>query len=432
MGKHYGQPVKNRLLSLDVLRGLTIMLMTIVNNPGDWGNVYPPFLHAEWHGFTPTDLVFPTFLFIVGITTVLATPRKVLDRAAGEKILTRFLRIFSLGLFLNFFSKIQIFGLDDVALLAVKLLITALVVAALFGKYDRRRELYVALGVFSLMFVLAFGGFEDYQNVRLPGVLQRIAVVYLVVSLLYLTTSVSTQALIGIGILLAYWAIMTLIPVPGVGEANVEKGTNLAAWLDYLVLPNHLWVTSKTWDPEGLLSTLPAVGTGIAGLLTGALLTANLSEQKKFGYLLAGGVAGVLLGLLWNTAFPINKALWTSSYVLYAAGIALLLLAVLYFVIDYKGSKGWITPFIVFGVNPMVVFFFSGIIPRVLGSIKVNNPSTQITDDRIGLQTYIYKFQIAPYFSDPKAASLAGALVYLAIWFLILYIFYRRKMIFKV
>ncbi len=424
--------MKERLLSLDVLRGLTIMLMTIVNNPGDWGNIYPPFLHAEWHGFTPTDLVFPTFLFIVGITTVLATPHKVLDRAVWEKILTRFLRIFSLGLFLNFFSKIHLFGLEGLPLLLTRLVITALVVMALFGKYDRQRQLYVASGIFILLFVLAFGGFADYQNVRLPGVLQRIAVVYLVVSVLYLTTSVSTQVVIGTVILLAYWAVMTLIPVPGVGAANVEKGTNLAAWLDYLVIPDHLWVTSKTWDPEGILSTLPAIGTGIAGLLTGALLTADFSKQKKFGYLLGGGVAAIVIGLLWSTAFPLNKALWTSSYVLYAAGIGLVLLALLYYLIDYQEIKGWITPILVFGVNPMVVFFFSGIIPRAMGAIKVADPSGSATADSIGLQSYLYNFQIAPHFSDPKAASLAGAVIYLLIWFVILYVLYRRRLIFKV
>lgn len=316
-------------------------------------------------------------------------------------------------------------------MLIVRLLITALVVFALFGKYNRRQQLNVALAIFFLLFVLAFGGFADYENVRIPGVLQRIAVVYLVVSLLYLTTSVSTQAAVGVVVLLGYWAIMALIPVPGVGAANVGKETNLAAWLDYLIIPNHLWVTSKTWDPEGILSTLPAIGTGIAGLLTGALLTANLSKQKIFGFLLMGGIAGILLGLLWNEAFLLNKALWTSSYVLYAAGIGLVLLAGLYFVIDYRGSKGWIMPFLVFGVNPMVVFFFSGIIPRALGAIQVANP-TDAAADSIGLQSYLYKFQIAPHFTDPKAASLAGALIYLVIWFLILYAFYRRQLIFKV
>ena len=423
--------MKDRLLSLDVLRGLTIMLMTIVNNPGDWGHVYAPFLHAEWHGCTPTDLVFPTFLFIVGITTVLATPRKVLDRATLQKILTRFLRIFCLGLFLNFFSKIQLFGLEGTPLLVARLLITAFVVIALFGEYDRQRQLYVALGIFVLMLVLAFGGFEDYQNVRIPGVLQRIAVVYVVVSLLYPTTSIITQAIVGVVILLVYWALMTLTPVPGVGAANVEKGTNLAAWLDYALLPNHLWVTSKTWDPEGILSTLPAIGTGIAGLLTGAVLRGTFTPQKKVLYLLLSGIAGIVVGLVWNEVFPINKALWTSSYVLYAAGIALVLLALLYFMIDYKESKGWILPFLVFGVNPMVVFFFSGLIPRAMNGIRVPHP-TDPAHDPIGLQSYLYTYRIAPYFSDPKAASLAGALLYLVIWFVILYVFYRKRMIFKV
>jgi predicted acyltransferase len=224
--------------------------------------------------------------------------------------------------------------------------------------------------------------------------------------------------------------MMTLIPVPGVGPANVEKATNIAAWFDYLLLPDHLWASAKTWDPEGILSTIPAIGTGIAGLLTGALLTGTLSTQKKGLYLLLAGVAGILLGLLWNEVFPINKALWTSSYVLYAAGIALVVLALLYFIIDYKEWKGWIIPFLVFGVNPMVVFFFSGIIPRVLSGIRVAHPVNPA--ETIGLQNYLYDFQIAPYFVDPKSASIAGALTYLTIWFVILYVFYRKKLIFKV
>lgn len=422
--------MKNRLLSLDVLRGITIMLMTIVNNPGDWGNVYAPFLHAEWHGATPTDLVFPTFLFIVGITTVLATRQKGLNAATLQKILTRFLCIFSLGLFLNFFSKIQVFGLEGPALLVARLLITAAVVVALFGEYDPKRQLRVAIGIFMLMMVLAFGGFEGYESVRIPGVLQRIALVYLVVSLLYLTTSIQTQAVVGIVLLLAYWAIMTLIPVPGVGPANVDKGTNLAAWLDNLLLPGHLWATSKTWDPEGILSTLPAIGTGIAGLMAGALLTNSFTKEKKTLYMLVAGIAGIVLGLVWNVAFPINKALWTSSYVFYAAGIALVLLALLYFIIDYKETKGWILPFIVFGVNPMVVFFFSGVIPRVLNGIKLAHPAQP--GESIGLQGYLYNYQITPYFTEPKNASMAGALIYLLIWFVILYFLYRRKIIFKV
>lgn len=423
--------MRPRLISLDVLRGLTIILMTIVNNPGDWGHVYPPLLHAGWHGCTPTDLVFPTFLFIVGVSVVLATPVKILNAVTLEKILTRTLRIFCLGMFLYFFAKIQAFGLEGVPLLLVRLVITAVVVVALFSDYDKKLQLVVAVGVLILMTVLAFGGFKDYETVRIPGVLQRIAIVYLIVSLLYLTTGWKTQAGIGITVLLAYWALMTLVPVPGVGAPNFDKGTNLGAWLDNYLLPGHLWATSKTWDPEGILSTLPAIGTGIAGLLVGTLLTSGLSKDKKATYLLVSSVIAIVLGLVWNIVFPINKALWTSSYVLYAAGIASLCLVILYYVIDVLCISGWTKFFVIFGVNPMVVFFFSGIIPRVLSSIKVAYPG-DATHEAIGLQTYIYEFLLLPNFSDPINASLAYALTYLTFWFIVLYILYRNKLVFKV
>ncbi|GAB2785267.1 lpg1661 family Dot/Icm T4SS effector [Rhabdobacter roseus] len=421
--------MKNRLLSLDVLRGLTIMLMTIVNNPGSWEHVYPPLLHAEWHGCTPTDLVFPTFLFIVGITTVLSTPRRVLTSGTFQRLLTRALRIFSLGLFLNFFSKITFFGLTGLPLLGIRLALTALVVVALFGEYDKKRQLYVALGIFALMMLLAFGGFEAYSTVRIPGVLQRIALVYLLVSLLYLTTSTATQVLMGVAILLIYWALMTLVPVPGFGPANLDKGINLAAWLDNLLLPGHLWSVSKTWDPEGLLSTLPAVATGIAGLLTGTLLQSTLSKNQKTAYLLAAALGGIALGWLWGTVFPINKALWTSSYVLYAAGLALLVLGTLYWIIDLRGYTRWTLPFVIFGLNPIVVFFFSGVIPRVLGSIQVPSPAQP---ESVSLQSYLYDFRLVPHFSNPLQASLAWALLYLLFWFVILYVLYRRRLVFKV
>lgn len=423
--------MKPRLISLDVLRGLTIILMTIVNNPGDWGHVYSPLLHAAWHGCTPTDLVFPTFLFIVGVSVVLATPNKTLTVHSLQKILTRTLRIFCLGLFLSFFSKINAFGLEGLPLLGLRLVITTIVVVALFRDYDRKLQFYVSVIVFLTMMILAFGGFPDYETVRIPGVLQRIAVVYFIVSLLYLKTTWKTQAIIGVVVLLAYWALMTLIPIPGIGAANFEKGTNLAAWLDNYLLPGHLWATSKTWDPEGILSTLPAIGTGIAGLLVGTLLTNSFSKDKKALYLFIAAVSAIAVGQLWNIVFPINKALWTSSYVLYAAGLASLCLVVLYYVIDVLGISGWTKFFVIFGVNPMVVFFFSGIIPRVLSSIKVaypNNPA----HDPIGLQAYFYEFQLSPLFSNPINASLAYALIYLTLWFVILYILYRNKLVFKV
>jgi predicted acyltransferase len=422
--------MKQRLTSLDVFRGMTIMLMTIVNNPGDWGNIYPPLEHAEWHGCTPTDLVFPFFLFIVGISSVLSMPIKRFDASTFERIITRTIRIFLLGLFLNFFSKIHIGSLAGIPLMLIRLSFAALITMALLGDYDKRRQFFIATGLFIVMMILAFV-FEDFKEVRIPGVLQRIAIVYMIVSILYATTNTTTQIIIGLVCLLGYWALMALVPVPGVGAANFEKGTNLAAWLDNLLLPGHLWATSKTWDPEGILSTIPAIGTGIAGVLTGTLLTNNFEKNKKTIYLLTAGVVSVMIGFLWGMVFPINKALWTSSFVLYTAGWALLVLGVLYFLIDVIRFDFWTKPFVIFGVNPMVVFFFSGIIPRVLNMIKIP-VGDKTPEESKGLISWMYEDGIVPFFSDPKNASLAGALVYVLIWFVILWVFYRRKLIFKV
>ena len=423
--------MNQRLTSLDVFRGMTIMLMTIVNNPGDWGSIYAPLEHAEWHGCTPTDLVFPFFLFIVGISTVLSMPVKKFDKSVLEKIITRALRIFLLGLSLNFFSKIHIGSLEGVPLMLVRLIFTAIITVLLLGDYDRKKQLYVAAGLFTLMMVLSFGGFEAFASVRILGVLQRIAIVYLVVSVLYATTNTTTQIVVGVACLLGYWALMALVPVPNVGAANFEKGTNLAAWLDNLLLPGHLWVTSKTWDPEGILSTIPAIGTGLAGVFTGKLLTNRFPKNKKAVYLLSAGVLGIMIGFFWNDIFPINKALWTSSYVLYTAGIALMILGVLYFVIDVLGFDVWTKPFVIFGVNPMLVFFFSGIIPRALNMIKIAQPEN-LKYPETGLVAWLYGHWIAPLFAEPKNASLAGALTYLLIWFVILVLFDRKKIIFKV
>ena len=423
--------MKERLTSLDVFRGMTIMLMTIVNNPGDWGNIYAPLEHAEWNGCTPTDLVFPFFLFIVGISTVLSMPVMKFDKSVLEKIITRALRIFLLGLSLNFFSKIHFGSLEGISLMLVRLLFTAIITVLLLGEYDRKKQLYIAVGLFALMMLLCFGGFEDFASVRIPGVLQRISVVYLIVSIIYAKTNTTVQFMIGLACLLGYWALMALVDVPNVGAANFEKGTNLAAWLDNYLLPGHLWVTSKTWDPEGILSTLPAIGTGLAGVFAGKLFTNDFPKNKKVAFLLSAGVIGIMIGILWSDFFPINKALWTSSYVCYAAGIALMVLGALYFVIDVLEFDFWTKPFVIFGVNPILVFFFSGIIPRVLNMIKIAQPEN-LENPETGLVAWLYGHWIMPFFTEPKNASLAGALTYLVIWFVILVLFDRKKMIFKV
>ena len=421
---------KERLISLDVFRGFTILLMTIVNNPGSWASIYPPLEHAEWHGCTPTDLVFPFFIFIMGTAIPFAMPTKHFDLGVFNKIMVRSLRIFCLGLFLAYFSRIELFGLEGVSLLLIRLAITFAVACALLGNYTLKIKTYLVLGIFAIMIFLAYSQIEAFRDVRIPGVLQRIGIVYLFTSLLYLKTNLKTQLIIATSILLGYWILMAFVPVPGFGDANFEKGTNLAAWLDNLLLNGHLWSFSKTWDPEGILSTIPAIGTGILGMFIGQILNLPITKIEILKKLAITGIVLLITGLFWNIIFPINKSLWTSSYVLYTAGIATLCLTLLYYIIDVSNHKKWTKLFLIWGVNPMIVFFFSGIIPRVLSSIKIQSP--EIATKQINLQTLIYKFWITPYFENPLNSSLAYPILYAIFWSFILWIFYKKNLIFKV
>ncbi len=373
-----------RLLSLDVFRGLTVAAMILVNNPGSWTNIYAPLKHAEWHGCTPTDLIFPFFLFIVGVSISYALGSKKGYMSHSKLIMTalkRALILFGLGLFLNLFPKVFTEPM------------------------------------------------EAFQTVRIPGVLQRIAVVFFITAVIFIKTNPKTQLRLLIGILIAYWAMMTLIPVPGVGYANLEKETNLGAWLDRSILTEaHLWRSAKTWDPEGILSTLPAIGTGLFGVLVGTWLKRKDREESvKISWMFSIGVLAVILGLIWDLCFPINKALWTSSFVLYAGGLATIGLALCYWLIDVQGYKKGTKPFVVYGVNAITVFFLSGLIPRILTMIKVNMSDGTTVNSR----EWMYETFFSPYFS-PINASLAGAVTFILIWLGILWWMYNKKIIIKV
>ena len=422
--------IKERLISLDVFRGFTILLMTIVNNPGSWATVYPPLLHSDWNGCTPTDLVFPFFIFIMGVAVSFAMPTKTFDGTTFNKIMVRSLRMFCLGVFFNFFGKIQLFGLEGIPLLIGRLIITIGVGYALMGSFNPKVKTYLAVTIFAVYLFLAYSGIEAYQDVRLPGVLQRIGIVYFIISLLYLKTTQKTQLIVASTILLGYWAIMTLIPVPGIGLANLEKGTNLASWIDSILLKDHVWAVTKTWDPEGILSTIPAITSGIIGLLIGQLLNRPLPKLEIAKRMGIAGIILIILALLWSIVFPLNKSLWTSSFVLYTSGLAILSLTLFYYVIDIANYKKWTKLFLIWGVNPMIVFFFSEIIPQGLEMIQFQNP--EIPTEQINLQNYLYSFWIAPVFNNPMTASLAGALIYVTIWSFILGLFYKHKLIFKV
>jgi predicted acyltransferase len=365
-----------RLISLDVFRGITVMAMILVNNPGDWSHIYAPLEHAAWHGCTPTDLIFPFFLFIVGVSIVYA-----LDGARRQpethgrtmvRILKRSAILFGLGIF-----------------------------AALYPKFQ-------------------------FETVRIPGVLARISWVFLVCGVLFLKTTRRQQIGLLAFCLVLYNVLLQVVPVPGFGPANLEAGTNFGAWLDRQVFTeNHLWASSRTWDPEGLLGTLPAVGTGLLGMLTGQWLRRkDVDPATRVAWLFVAGAGAVMLGLIWNGWFPINKALWTSSYVLYTGGLAMATLAGLYWLTDVQGYRRFTTPAMVYGVNAITVFFLSGIVAKSLNAIKV-------TEAKVSLKTWLYNTFFTPYFS-PLNASLAGAIVCVLIWLGILWVMYKKQVIIKV
>jgi predicted acyltransferase len=374
-----------RLLSLDVFRGATVAAMILVNNPGDWANIYAPLEHSVWNGCTPTDLIFPFFLFIVGVSIAYAMSGKKADPAQHQqtilKALKRALILFGLGLFLSVYPKIFT---DPLGALA---------------------------------------------TVRIPGVLQRISVVFLLSSIIFLKTTEKNIFRIGVGILILYWVLMNFVPVPGVGYPNLEKETNLGAWLDRSILTEaHLWKTAKTWDPEGLLSTLPAISTGLFGVLVGTYLRRrDLDQSTKVAWLFSVGAISTGLGLLWDLQFPINKSLWTSSFVLYAGGLATIILTLCYWLIDIYKQDKFTTPFVVYGKNAITVFFLSGILPRTLNMFTVTQPDGTETP----LQSWMYSSWFAPHFS-PVNASLAWAVAQILFWFVILYIMYKKKIFIKV
>ncbi|MBD3749883.1 MAG: DUF1624 domain-containing protein [Sphingobacteriales bacterium] len=368
---------KKRLLSLDFFRGFTVVAMILVNNPGDWGHIYAPLEHAEWNGCTPTDLIFPFFLFIVGVSIVYALSGEKEDLAHHSKV---------------FLSVIK------------------------------RAAILFALGL-----LLSLFPYFNFSVVRIPGVLTRIAVVYLITAILFIKFDEKILFKIFIGLLLIYWLMMTLIPVPGVGFPNLEPETNLGAWLDRTVFTEaHLWVSSKTWDPEGLLSTLPAVGTALFGVLIGLTLKSKQrSDENKVAWLFTYGIIATLGGLVFDLIFPINKSLWTSSYVLYSGGLASMGLALCYWLIDVQGFTLLTKPFVIYGINAITVFFASGIIARSMNLIHVS-----LNGETVTLKGWFYEQFFTPYFS-PYNASLAGAITFVLIWYVILWMMYQKNIIIK-
>lgn len=367
-----------RLMSLDAFRGATIAGMMLVNNPGTWSAIYPQLAHAEWNGWTFTDWIFPFFLWIVGVAlTISFTHRQ--ERGDTKKqlmaqVIKRTLIIFGLGL------------------------------------------------------VLAGFPFFNLSTIRIPGVLQRIAVCYFVASLIVLNTkSIRTQVYWLVGFLVSYWLIMKLVPIPDVGAGLMERGKNFSAYVDSLLLSGHMWSFTKTWDPEGTVSTLPAIATTLFGVLTGHYLRSQHTKEEKTAWMFVAGNILLLIGATLDMWLPINKSIWTTSYSIFMAGSALVCFAMFFWIIDVKGYKRWAKPFVIFGMNAITVFVLSGLIGRLYGSvIKLQ----QVDGTEISLQGYIFKTFFLPL-ASPINASLIFAICFLLFLYLIAWIMWKNKWFLK-
>ncbi len=356
-----------RLVSLDVFRGITIAAMILVNNGGDSQHTYWPLEHSRWNGWTPTDLVFPFFLFIVGLSMVLSF---------GSRLSKGYTRR--------------------------KLMLHAL----------KRSAIIFALGVF----LYAYPNF-DWHTARVPGVLQRIAVTYLITSILYLYASRTVRYVLSAFLLLAYWLVLTRIPVPGYGAGVLTIDGNLVGYIDRSLLYNHLWIAHR-FDPEGILSTLPSIVTCLLGLFTGEWMRSARTPLRKIAGMAGAGVAAIIAGEIWNLWFPINKSIWTSSFVLLTAGLALIGFAACYWLIDVRGKRAWGRPFEVFGVNPLAIYFLASWAETASYHHHIHGES---------IKTFLYNRFIAPLFANPYHASLFWGLSYVVLFFLIAWMMYRKR-----
>jgi predicted acyltransferase len=381
-----------RLLSLDVLRGITIAFMIMVNNnggSGSWGFMN----HAQWNGLTPTDLVFPTFVFVVGASIVFAFHARIKRGATRAQLarhtVQRAVIIFALGLFVNGFP------------------------------------------------------FFPLEHFRVYGVLQRIAVCYLVVGLFYIWDQrVSTKIVAAIVAIVGYWVLLRFVPVPGAGMPGrdipfMDQHFNLVSWLDRLLMPHHLYLDwsgpdlHNVRDPEGLLSDLPAIGTALLGLLTGLWLRGQRAAKSTALGLAAAAISCLALGYLWSLSFPLNKNLWTSSFVLVAAGWSLTVLTLSYWVMDVWGwgrgqSKWLVYPWLVFGSNAITAYMFSEIVPGILERIRFTS-NGKPTDLPAWLADHVFIHMPTPGWSAFAFSFFTLAYCFIPVW-----IMYRKKIFVKV
>ena len=346
--------------------------MMLVNNPGNWGAMYAPLKHAEWHGWTFTDTIFPFFLWIVGVAIPFSLVRRL---EAGERPLSFFPRII------------------------------------------RRTLLLIGLGLF-----LSGFPFFEWETLRFPGVLQRIGVCYFVASIVVLYAGVRGQILWTLAFLILSGLLLTFGSMPGFPPGDLSKEGNFSHYVDSLLLKGHMWKSTKTWDPEGIVSTLPAISTTLFGVLTGHLLRSNKSPAEKTAWMFVFGSLLMFAGQLLHLWMPINKPIWTSSYAVFMSGLAATVLAVCYWLVDVQQWQKWSKPFAIYGVNAITVFVLAGLLGRLSTVIKVTNDAGK----EVALKTFLFESYFAPL-ASPKNASLLWALMYVLGLYLVAWVLYRKK-----
>lgn len=375
-----------RLLSLDVFRGATIAGMVMVNNPGDWGHVYAPWRHSRWDGWTYTDTVFPFFLWIVGVAMMFSFAKRI-ERG------------------------------DDKGTLALHVL--------------RRSFIIFALGIFiaAFPFGLAFGEKFSFETLRIPGVLQRIAICYFLAGMLVLNFSTRVQIGITFSLLALYWILVKTLNVPGFGVGVWTPTGNLAWFIDSHLLSGHTWTGAPVpgFDPEGILSTLPAIATTMFGVFAGLFLRSERSKEDKVAWMFVAGSIFILAGVIADNWLPINKNMWTSSYAVFMAGLALNVLACLYWIIDVKGWSSWSKPLAVYGMNAITVYVLSELLAELGWLIKVTGPDGKI----VSLQGWYYQALFVPL-GNPMVTSFLHSVAFMLVMYLVAYGMYKMSWVIKV
>ena len=406
----------SRLVSLDIFRGVTIAAMILVNNLSAWTDTtrFPRLTHAEWNGCTLVDLIFPFFIFIVGVTSFFSLDRRL---EMGEslarlykRILTRTAALFFLGL------------------VACSYFLCGWLCQSICPPAETQKSIwaiFISPPTDNDVFYFSLA------NLRIPGVLQRIALVYLVVSILLIHTRWRVQAIVAGALLLFYWGLMSL---PGF---ELQPGQDLGAFIDRAIFGEaHLWRFTRTWDPEGLLGTLPAIATGLAGALTGHWLKSDRKGRDKLIGLFLFGFLNLVVGTAWGYVFPLNKYLWTSSFVLYTSGSALIFLAAWYWLTDIKQAEAvWAVPFVWLGMNPLIAYCGAQIGSLALGAMYIGTPEQHTHLITIILNTIFgenWDVVGKTSWQDPRWPSLYWGLIYLTFWTLVTGLLYRKRIFLKV